>query len=130
MLSHPGSRNHTSLTMPAPILTSAGTTMSTHRLKPNPQYNPVRAAQYDASQHEYTVQHQRNRQPPLQVNISPNDISSSSQSHIKTPHEHSRPFSTTLRANPSSTIPYDLRSQLSSCNGRAQTKITNRFCID
>ena len=119
MLSHPGSRNHISLTMPTPILTSAGTTMSTHRLKLNPQYNLMRAAQYDTSQHEYTVQHQQNRQPPLQVNISPNDISSSSQSHIETPHEHSRPFSTTLRANPSSTIPYDLRSQLSSCNGRA-----------
>ena len=125
MLSHPGSHNHTSLTMPAPILTSAGTTMSTHRLKPNPQHSPVCAAQYDTSQHDYTVQHQQNRQLPLQVNISLNDISSSSQSHTGTSYEHSRPFSMTNHANPSSTMPYDLRSQLSSRNGQAQIKITN-----
>ena len=110
ILSHSGSYNHTSLTMPAPILASGGATMSTHRLQPNPYYSPTCTAQYDACQHKHTVQHQQNRQPPLQVNISTHDNYLSSPYYTGTPTNHSRPFYTTNHANPSNTMPYFLRS--------------------
>ena len=72
------------MNMPTPILTFAGATMSNNRLRLNLQYNTTRSAQYDASQHENTVQHQRNCRPPFQIDITANDNNLYGPSHTGT----------------------------------------------
>ena len=130
MLNYSRSYNHNSMNMPTMILTFASATMSNHRLRLNTQYNLTRSAQYKASQHENTVQHQRNRQPPFQIDITANDNNSYSLSHTGTPNDNPKPFSTTNHTNPSNTMSYDLCSQISSCTGGALYRIQTRSYID
>ena len=82
------------MNMPNPTLSSAGSTMSHQHLRPNPQYNPERAAQIAASLNNTTVQHQQHCQPPHQINITTNGNNQHSHPHTGTtnPNLTSSPF--------------------------------------